>query len=278
MKLKKIIETAASAATALTIFTASLSSFPMNASAANNQLNVKIYMDESMCSNLSSICDDVTLGTYGVPSSFNTRLPAITGYAYAYYMNSGAYINFSNFFTGTDLLESPAYLCVSESDGSINALMKDCTCKSVMQCQVGNWHCNNVNVFSDSIPEYDKNNTAVLYFTVSKMCANTSTKHGNPYGATNKSEMWSLVRDVDYFHDHYNETSYPYAYARMVTVHEIGHFYNVADHYDEYASSNSVANCIWGDNRENFYIAKSCTTCSTCHNTIIANRDIYQHT
>ncbi len=231
-----------------------------------------------MCTNLSFVCDDVTLGTYGVPNSFNTRLRYITSYAYSYYMNLGAKINFSDFNPATDLLESPAYVCAAESDDFISAIMSDCPCKSEMQCQVGSRHCNNIDKFSGSIPEYNENNTAVLYLTISKMCANTSTMHGNPYGATNRSEMWALVRDVDYFYSHNNETAYPYAYARLVTVHEIGHLYNVADHYGDYATSNSVANCVWGDNREDFDIAKVCTTCSICHDTIVANRDIYQHT
>ncbi len=278
MKLKKIIETAASAATALTIFTASLSSFPMNASAANNQLNVKIYMDESMCSNLSSICDDVTLGTYGVPSSFNTRLPAITGYAYAYYMNSGAYINFSNFFTGTDLLESPAYLCACQSDDFFSAIQSDCACQNIETCSNGYPHCNNVTMFHNNIPKYNKDNTAVLYFTISKICLNNSQGHRNVYGATNKSLMRALVRDTDYFFEHKSNETNPYAYTRMTVVHEIGHLYNVTDHYGIHASSDSVANCIWGDNKRLYHIANSCTTCSICHNTIIANRDIYQHT
>ena len=99
MKIKKLFMSISSVITAFSLLTAANVYSPMEASAWNNQLNIRITMCTTMCVSFSSICDSVTLGTYGTPSSFNDRLPHTTGYVYGYYANCGAHVNFLDFST-----------------------------------------------------------------------------------------------------------------------------------------------------------------------------------
>ena len=146
----------------------------------------------------------------------------------------------------------------------------------VIACVNGNLHHNNIYMFRNDLPSYDANNMCAVYLTASTLCATNNSSHFDVDGVTWPNSMACIVRDPDYDYSHDDDN--PYAYSRMVMVHEIGHLFNVEDHYSNYATANSEPDCIWGDNAYNYRIAKTCSTCSTCHNTIVNNRNLYHHT
>lgn len=275
MKVRGYIKSMAAAATSLSVLTASLTAFDMGASAADDRLNIKVYMDMSMIQNYNDICDDVTYGTYGLPISFVTRLPNVLSYVQGYYGYHGASLNFSSFSTATDLITSPAYECACDSSNYFSTIINGCTGVTSSQCANGNYHCNHISKFVGCTPSYNANNTAVLFLTTSNICVAESGSHFNVDGATNPSAMYSLVRDVDYAY--YHPEDYPYAYARMIVAHEIGHFFGVADHYGSNASSDSEPDCVWGSNAYRFDVARSTPACSVCGSTIYKNRNMYKH-
>ncbi len=276
MKFKKLFSSVCSALTAVSILAATESAIPLSVSAVDNKLNIRVYMDECMCVNLNSICDEEVIGTYGVPVSFTTRLSNITNYAYGYYMSHNIRISFSTFNTSTDLIESPAYQCANLSSNFYQILLNGCTGVTNTQCTNGSYHCNNIERFVDCIPAYNSNATGVILLTTSNICNSANGAHFNVDGATSKNDMLSVIRDTDYIYDHNGETTNLYAYGCMVTVHELGHFFDVVDHYGTATTSDDY--CIWGDLAYSYDVAKSCTTCSTCNNTIVANQNYYNHT
>lgn len=271
------------AATSLSVLTASLTAFDMGASAADDRLNIKVYMDELMCSNLSSICnEEVTLGTYGVPSSFTTRLTSITGYVTGFYGYHGATLNFSNFAPASDLIETYAFECVSNSDDWADIMINGCRCygetylSAHVACAKGTYQHSNYLYFADSLPSFDSNNECALLLTTSNLCYVKDGEHGFAYGLATPSEMNIISRDSDYCRDHDDDS--PYAYARSTLAHEIGHLYGVQDHYELTSPTVYNPNCIWGANMESYDVLKNCTICSVCANIIKNNCDMYQHT
>lgn len=282
MKLRNLIKTVASAATALSVFTASLSVFPMNTSAVNNQLNIKIYMDQSMCTQFNTEYGNnhITRGTYGVPTSFTTRFQYVTSYVYSFYMYHGAQINFYSFNPATDLLQSPAYDCANNSSSYLNTLKNGCSCYSEEQCDDGTLHHNNCTTFKDDLPYFDPDNGASLYLTASAICYNPEGGHSQAHGITWSSLMTIIVNDSDYKRTHPETGGSPYTYTRSTMAHEIGHLYNVRDHYNinEDVLPTYDPNCIWGNNHNEYSIKNACRICSICASTIRNNANIYHHT
>ena len=244
-------------------------------------------MCTTMCNNFHDYLDlsDVTYGTYGVPTSFTTRLSAITGYVYGYYMNSGAYVH--TIFSSTDsIVDSPAGECASNAANFnstyYDVLLYGCPCNGTgmigdVKCTKGTLHHNNVFKFQLDLPEYNPSNECAVYLTTSTLCHTEGTTHRDDLnGVAIPGAMAIVVRDTDYCFN--NSTDNPYAYARATMVHEVGHLYNVEDHYGDLASGDSDPDCIWGDNRNFYDIVKTCSTCSTCHSTIINNRNKFHHT
>ncbi len=280
MKVGRNVRSVIAAATSLSVLTASLAAFDMSASAADNQLNIHVYLCSTSCVNLSSLCDDVTLGTYGTPATFSERLPAITGYVYGYYANSGAYINFYD-FVSSDIRHSPARLCANNYSGNESAflgvIVNGCPCTD-RNCVSGSstLHHNNLEMFKNDLPVYNPDNECAMYITVSNLCSNNGGEHHGVFGASNKDEMYMITSDYDYRNSHDDNNAY--AYARKNVVHEIGHLYNVTDHYNTTALPSQDPDCIWGANKNNYLILKNCTTCYVCQQTIYRNRNIYQHT
>lgn len=278
MKIKKLFMSISSVITAFSLLTAANVYSPMEASAWNNQLNIKVYMCQTMCANLSSICDSATLGTYGVPTGFTDRLPAITGYTYGYYMNCGAHLNFSDFSPANDLLNSPAAQCASNSSNYVNTITNGCYCYDNAQCLNVTQHHSSIYNYRDALPTFNSSNTAVICLTASALCNHSSNGHGSLLGVTWSNDMIIISRDSDYKETHEKDGN-AYAYARKTLVHEIGHMYNVVDHYNENTSVLPAKdpNCIWGANKNDYDVLTICQTCDICHSTIYNNRNLYQH-
>ena len=58
-------------------------------------------------------------------------------------------------------------------------------------------------------------------------------------------------------------------------AHEIGHFFDVDDHYN--TASTTDDDCIWGDDRNDTDIYSVLKMCDTCMATLNANKAIYNH-
>lgn len=279
MKIKKLFMSISSVITAFSLLTAANVYSPMEASAWDNQLNIKIYMDVSMCTSFNTETGNthITRGTYGVPTSFNTRLPNVTAYTKSFYAYHNANINFYSFNPSYDILESPAYECANNSSSYLSTLKNGCSCVNGNDCFNENLHHNNVLTLKNDLPPYDPSKQATLYLTASKLCNNTSNHH-NVYGIRWSGDNVIVMCDSDYRKSHVGENTSPYAYTRSTMVHEVGHLYNVQDHYDLTSTTVYNPNCTWGDNYDEYYIRNSCSICSICASIIRNNADMYQHT
>lgn len=278
MKLRRYTKSIIATVTSLSVLTASLAAFDMGASAEDNKLNIKVYMDEMMCWNFNSICDDVTSGTYGLPTSFTTRLGYITGFSRGYYGYRGINIVFSEFSPSYHLLETSATQCVDASADWTSTMMNGCSCiSSESLCEGGTYHCNNLERFVEAIPSYNDDETAVLLLTTSSVCSNGGGEHHYVNGSTNKLNMWIVSRDIDYTKSHGSEETNPYTYARMILAHEIGHLFNVLDHYTVTVLPAKDPDCIWGVNMYDYRIANGGYTCNVCDGTMRDNVNLYNH-
>lgn len=244
-------------------------------SAASNQLNLKIYMCDIMCYQFHGNDGHITAGTYGVPASFNKRLPAIMNYVYGYYRNCGIVMNYE--FTTANIRRTPAGNCAFSSNSPGTVLANGCSCVTNSQCLNGNRHHNSCYIFKNDIPSFNKNNEGAVYLAATNFCLENGNSHGYANGVTWANDMKIVSGDLDHCKSHGSDTSesYAYAYSRKTLIHEIGHLYSVADHYAVLPDQHP--NCIWGKNRNNYYYTRNCVTCEVCHATIIANKTRYQH-
>ncbi len=141
-------------------------------------------------------------------------------------------------------------------------------------------HSNICNIFS-SFPDATSNSTS-LFLTPANLCmVNSNGQHGIYYGATNVTNNKIVVRDYDYdtSESSYNpDTHNALTYMVCSTIaHEIGHLYNVADHYNIHYG-NDRDNCIWGYNYDNIDVSRQMKICDNCKNTLKSNSSKYNHT
>lgn len=293
MKLKKLFSAFCSILTALTLLIAVEAYFPINVLAAENQLNIRVFMCTTMTCNYNEIITDKTeptINTYGVPTSFTERLPSITGYVQAYCANLGAYINFLD-FNGYGMLESPARTCAdnaaSYNTTFFNVVSNGCPCNGAApdgdeNCFNGTLHHNNYLSFRNhllltdlnSAYDFNPNNMYAIYLTASSLCSNNGGSHHGIYGIHLANDNIIVASDADYKKEHDDQNAY--AYARSLLIHEIGHAYNVNDHqsgavliYNPY--------CLWGAYSSRYEVITACQMCTVCRDIIYENRNIYQH-
>lgn len=293
MKLKKLFSSVCSVLTSLTLLIAVESYFPANVLASENQLNIRIFMCTTITSDFDEIItdkDEPTINTYGMPTSFNERLPAVTGYVHAYYANLGAYINFLK-FNGYGMLESPARICADDAASHnttfFNIVKYGCPCNGVTttgddKCFAGTLHHNNYLSFRNhllstdlnSAYAFDSTNMYAIYLTASSLCSNIGGSHHGIYGIHLDNDNIIVASDADYREKHDDENAY--AYARSVLVHEIGHAYNVSDHQSGAVLDYSPY-CLWGAYSGRYEVITACQSCTACRDLIYENRNIYQH-
>ncbi len=286
MKLKKLLLSVCALATSASIV--SHYSFNFKASAeVNNQLNIRVYMDKTMYHDFHDYLNssNPAYGTYGVPSSFTTRMNNIEAYVHSYYRSQDIYINIITEDI-TPPRRSAATICVENCytngiDSYGNLIANGCPCRGdgitgFMNCTQGEYHHTHVDYFFNTLPYHDPSSECALLLTSSPLCYTIDNEtHMILDGICRKYNMEIISRDYDFLYDHGSYS--PYSYARFTFVHEVGHLFDVADHYD--TKLNSTADrCVWGYYGQNIDVASSCYTCSTCHNTLIQNKDRYQHT
>lgn len=79
-------------------------------------------MCDTMCYQFHGNDGHITAGTYGVPASFNKRLPAIMNYVYGYYRNCGIVMNYE--FTTANIRRTPAGNCAFSSNSPGTSVSK----------------------------------------------------------------------------------------------------------------------------------------------------------
>lgn len=209
-----------------------------------------------------------------MPASFNKRLPDVLNYVKGYYRNASIILNPS--FSTSNIRDTPASNCAWNSSDPISTIQNGCSCVSDSTCASGNWHHSSIYRFRDDIPTFNPNNECAVYLTAAALCNKSNGNHGRVWGATWKNNMEMVVSDLDHAkHNNTSENNYPYAYAKHVLIHELGHLYDAPDHYavlpDQYP------NCVWGKNHNTYQVVTSNQTCSNCHQIMFNNRNRYQH-
>ncbi len=276
MKLKKLLSSVCSIATAASIMVATESAFPLGVSASETaDVNIRIFIDQAMCHNFHDYLNssDITYGTYGVPTSFTTRLNNIIGFANGFYTYQGITIKCIT-TDATPPQNSPFTQCAQglyNSSGLTYAesILASCTCKGTSEdpdgenaCFNGDLHHNNIQSFINSAPYYDSNNEYMAYITVAQLCTNNRGYHHYVYGSTSNSNKTIVMRDTDYCRSHTNIGN-ACAYARKTFVHEVGHIFGIVDHYN--TKTNTIKDdCIWGFNHNSPSVVANCAICPSC--------------
>ncbi len=284
MKLKKLFLSICALTTSISI--ASHYSFPLKASAeVNNQLNIRVYMDETMYHNFHDYLDssNPVYGTYGVPSSFTTRVTNITTMASAVFSYYGININIIS--CTTPPLTTPAYYCIQDIYDSTSlsyteSMLASCFCRdgdtsSNSVCYNGHLHHTFIEQYADTLPSHSSSNECIALLTTSRICINNNGTHTYADGATNITDKIIIARDTDYVNNTDTNGS-AYSFSRMVFTHEIGHLFNVQDHYNTITNTSSD-NCIWGPNAYDEDVTNGCSICATCSETIRQNNNLYHH-
>ncbi len=243
----------------LTIILASSFVLPVYASAAS--LKVDVYMDQSFI-----------VKNGGPPHPWQTRLGEITTNIYGFY--KGAFdieVTFNFSPTNTRIVTSPADTCVGTNYPDCEDI---CPCYNDTQCASSStYHHTNYYRISSSCLGSKSTTSAEMLLTGHLHCRVKNGSHGTVRGVcfTANDQLIcmdyckKIINNIDYY------------YTRKTIIHELGHLYGVADHYGNGTPAGENDNCIWGDNRENDNVLKNMSICTTCYNTIRANRDRYNH-
>lgn len=226
-----------------------------NVSALENHLNIEVYMDKSY----------VTRN--GQPTAWTTKYESLTeAVGYMYNLMAGIDLDFNFTLDSYHLITSTADSCTNKND--------DGTCNhcSYLYCSnEGPYHHNNGIYLRDSVSTLSSLYTAVLILTSTPMCSASNYSHGTILGVANKGKSRISV----YEHDVKTELAKDFVHSTRATIaHEIGHLYGVADHYNiEYGDERD--NCIYGANKNEKSIRNGMKMCSTCQETIKANKSLY---
>ncbi len=239
----------------------------IDADAANRQLNLIITYGTSMTMQ------------YGVPNAFYARYESVTAKVRNKYMyNFGISLNFTqpvqNF-----VVEGPGDSC-RRGTNNFDAL-----------CQhASNYACSNDGPYHHTNCYYIRNvvfprprpyvNGVEVYMVSHRICnvADDGTHQGNILAMTYPGIMTMVVRDYDYVEvdnvTNWQGDTTNINYVSKTLAHEIGHLYNVDDHYDTQFGT-VKDDCIWGYNKGDDIVVKGLLMCSDCKNVIMNNRDWY---
>ncbi|ERJ93011.1 hypothetical protein RUMCAL_02327 [Ruminococcus callidus ATCC 27760] len=222
-------------------------------------LTVKTYMDSA------------ELAIYGVPAAFTQRFPEIEKRVEYYYANRTDGINVNVVFSSQDIVNSPARKCADNSSNFENTVQYGCPCYTNTQCENGTRHHNNAEVFKSILPNPANSKTATWLFTASYICANNS--HHGVNGVCWKTSRKIISSDYDYRVPKSKKGEDIYAFASKTIIHEIGHLYDVKDHYN--VLPDQYPKCMWGTERGKYIIASSMATCPQCLEKLNQNKNRY---
>lgn len=148
-------------------------------------------------------------------------------------------------------------------------------CKNYSTLHHSNW----VNVLS-TYPNATSNSIS-MFLTPHMLCFASDSSHSLCRGGSDRSTNKIVVRDDDYdsIESNYNpDTHTALTYMVCSTIaHEIGHLYNVTDHYNTYYGDDRD-NCIWGYNNYNIDINRQMKMCDNCKETLKNNSSKFNHT
>lgn len=138
-------------------------------------------------------------------------------------------------------------------------------CQCFADCE--DHHTNAYNVM-ESLPL--GNNTALtLFFTANNTCSFDGDVCNDDYvsGLANSNLLKAAIFCTDMGVTPYNEL-----YTKMAVAHEIGHFFDVDDHYKGFAQPpGSDRNCIWGWDCSEEITMSNLSMCTYCTNIIYNN-------
>lgn len=240
-------------------------SFVLPVSASARTLKVDVYMDQSFI-----------VKNGGPPHPWQTRLGEITTNIYGFY--KGAFdieVTFNFSPTNTRIVTSPADDCIGTSFPNSAG---ECSCHNkddTLCLNSSTYPCTNFFLNRSTCLGSKSTTSAELLLTAHYLCGYSDGSHTKVRGVTFPTLNQIISMDYD-IADGQND-NIDYYYARATLVHELGHLYGVADHYDNGTPAGENDNCIWGDNRRTHGVASNIRICTTCYNTIRANRDKYNH-
>ncbi|MEE0186710.1 MAG: hypothetical protein U0I40_09760 [Oscillospiraceae bacterium] len=142
-------------------------------------------------------------------------------------------------------------------------------------------HHSNICNILNSFPDATSNSTS-LFITPANLCmVKSNEQHAIYYGATNVNNNKIIVRDYDY--DSSGSSYNPDAHTALTYMvcstiaHEIGHLYNVTDHYNAYYGDERD-NCIWGYYHNDYDINRQMKMCDNCKEILKNNSSKFNHT
>lgn len=221
---------------------------------------VDVYMDKSF------------VNKNGVPNSWQTRIDELTTSLHGLFGGGfGIGLSFNFTLNNTRLVTSPADECVGITlPGRENI----CSCYTNAQCaKSSTYHHTNYHRVRSECLGNPSSNTIELLLTAHNYCRVSNGSHGTVFGVCfpNKNQLICMDYDLEDGKDN----DIDYYYARATIVHELGHLYGVEDHYGNGTPDGENDDCIWGDNRKRYEVSKDIKICTTCYNTIKANRTKY---
>lgn len=141
-----------------------------------------------------------------------------------------------------------------------------CKCTSDYNCAHDySEHHTSVDVINNEIPTPNKNVKSTLLLTGSHLCNNNGGNHGFVNGISYYTICKALIS--------HTENAQGTSLLTMDVINELGHFYNVDDHYS--SPNDGDSRCIWGYDRHEETIVRMNKICTTCCNTIRENKYMY---
>lgn len=236
-----------------------------HANAASRQLNIITTFDIS------------ETATYGVPNAFMSRFDEISNAVAGVYLDRFAItLNFTKPTTNY-VVSSCAYECRA-STGNYYEI---CNHARSANCDNnGTLHHTNIHVIKEDVMPTLSANAIDMHITAVKLCVVNSDGIHNTLNGVNIADERIIVTDLDYKYQ-LNMPNPSYCdtyYVAQVVAHEIGHSYDVVDHYyapSEYGSG--WDDCIWGYNKVDREVREAMKMCMMCKQTILLNNDKYNH-
>lgn len=238
-----------------------LSPFNINAQAKDKTLKLNYIVTNSF------------IAKNGMPDGFQNKMKSSYNKAkLVYSVAFGINIEMNKFIMGNKtIISTNAEKCPNYSVSNYD---NACNCTSGNNCGKNpKLHHSNANyiIKENLAPIYDFFQINVL-LTANDLCHHADHNpsyltHSYIYGIADTNENAIIVTDTKI-----KDGPYIYDNLDSTTVHEIGHLYKTIDHQN---NSSYDQNCIWGANRHQYKIARSCKMCTKCVNTIKSNKNRY---
>ncbi len=235
-----------------------MSAFYINASAEARTMHINFIVDDTYLYK-----NGLSNGTGGYLTYHFYIVSSVYRYAAGIYLVKEPFVYSGDTIISTHITDCP-------NIGGSGNYANRCWCTTDNGCSnTSGYHHTNAQYFIDHSMEISCINIKMnVHLVGSRLCIKDSGQHKNIYGLNEPNYKSALVQDAEIT----NGDGETYSIFDEVLVHEIGHFYNVEDHYNQI---NNHPNCVWGRYCQMEYVATHLPICSNCQKTLKDNRYLY---